>query len=182
MRSIESRLKLAVFCIAAFALSSCSTYHSSNMTYGENESSSVDFGSRMPQTIASREKTVVVNPRAHAFGAYANGQLVRSGNASAGSGWCGDLHRPCHTSTGTYRIFSLGSESCKSHKFPLPRGGAPMPYCMYFHGGQALHGVASNELGDGNYSHGCVRLHVSDAEWIRYNFANIGTRVVVQPY
>jgi lipoprotein-anchoring transpeptidase ErfK/SrfK len=27
-----------------------------------------------------------------------------------------------------------------------------------------------------------VRMHVSDAEWLRYNFVNVGTKVIVKPY
>jgi lipoprotein-anchoring transpeptidase ErfK/SrfK len=55
-----------------------------------------------------------------------------------------------------------------------------MPYCMYFNKNMALHG--SNEVTEGNISHGCVRLHVYDAQWIRENFASIGTKVVIKPY
>jgi lipoprotein-anchoring transpeptidase ErfK/SrfK len=62
----------------------------------------------------------------------------------------------------------------------MPHGGAPMPYCMFFNGSQGLHG--SYEVVDGNASHGCVRMTVSDAEWVRFNFATIGTKVVVRPY
>ena len=83
---------------------------------------------------------------------------------------------------GTHRVYSLGGPGCISHLFPIPRGGAPMPYCMYFSGGQALHGVPPYEVGEGNFSHGCVRMHVGDAEWLRYNFVNEGTKVIVRPY
>jgi len=55
-----------------------------------------------------------------------------------------------------------------------------MPYCMFFNGKQGLHG--SNQVVRGNVSHGCVRLHVGDAKWIRFNFATIGTKVIVKPY
>jgi lipoprotein-anchoring transpeptidase ErfK/SrfK len=55
-----------------------------------------------------------------------------------------------------------------------------MPYCMFFNGNQGLHG--SYNVVDGNASHGCVRMTVSDAEWVRFNFANIGTKVIVRPY
>lgn len=136
----------------------------------------------LPSQIAARgEKVVLVDPREHAWGAYdAYGRLIRSGLASAGSDWCADLGRPCHTRTGTHRVRSLGSFGCKSPSFPLPRGGAPMPYCMYFNNTQALHG--SYQLGHANLSHGCVRLRVADAKWLRYNFVNIGTLVVVLPY
>lgn len=135
------------------------------------------------------EKLIIVNPNVHAFGAYSSdGDLLRSGMATCGSNYCRDLHRACRTRSGSFRIYSLGSRGCKSRKFPLPRGGAPMPYCMFFNGGQALHG--SYEVAAANISHGCIRLHVEDAEWLRFNFvdgpnednAYQGTRVVVKPY
>jgi hypothetical protein len=135
------------------------------------------------------EKIIIVNPKVHAFGAYsADGELIRSGMVTAGSGWCRDLGRSCRTKVGSFRIYSLGSSSCKSSKFPLPRGGAPMPYCMFFNGGQALHG--SYQVVAANVSHGCVRLEVEDAEWLRFNFVEgpnqdngyRGTRVIVKSY
>lgn len=136
------------------------------------------------------EKVIVVDPGMGAWGAYdANGTLVRWGPASSGSDWCRDLDRPCHTHSGSFRIFSLGSSDCYSTKFPLPDGGAPMPYCMYFDNGQALHGEP-NGLPGFNASHGCVRLYVNDAEWLRYDFVEgpnasnhyRGTRVIVRGY
>lgn len=139
--------------------------------------------SRLPQQIASPgEKLIVVDPHVHAWGAYSsNGELLRSGIATAGKRWCPDIDRPCRTAVGSFRIYSLGSFNCVSHKFPVEKGGgAPMPYCMFFNGGQGLHG--SYEVVDGNASHGCVRLHVDDAEWLRFNFANIGTKVIVKSY
>ena len=127
------------------------------------------------------EKLVLVDPVEHAWGAYnADGRLIRSGVASAGKDWCPDMGQECHTDVGSFRIRSLGSGSCTSPSFPIPRGGAPMPYCMYFTPYQALHG--SYQVGDANLSHGCVRMRVSDAKWLRYNFVEIGTLVVVRPY
>lgn len=144
----------------------------------------------LSQTISPPgERLIIVDPNAHEWGAYdANGYLIRSGMATAGNKWCRDLHRPCKTKAGTFRIYSLGSAGCKSSKFPLPRGGAPMPYCMFFNGGQALHG--SYEVVAANVSHGCVRLNVQDAKWIRFNFVEWpnedngfrGTKVIVRPY
>lgn len=141
-----------------------------------------NYTDRMPSSInAYGEKVIVVNPNVHAWGAYdSSGSLVRGGLATAGGDWCPDINRRCHTRSGSFRIQSLGSVSCKSHIYPLPRGGAPMPYCMFFNGNQGLHG--SYEVVDGNVSHGCVRLHVDDAEWIRFNFASIGTKVIVKSY
>jgi hypothetical protein len=127
------------------------------------------------------EKMVLVDPNEHAWGAYdAYGRLIRSGLASAGSDWCEDLGGQCHTRIGKFRVRSLGGPGCKSPSFPIPRGGAPMPYCMYFNETQALHG--SYQLGYANLSHGCVRMKVADARWLRNNFVRIGTLVVVMPY
>lgn len=137
-----------------------------------------------------KEKLVVVDPRVQAWGAYAaDGSLVRWGPASAGSDYCRDIDDQCHTNPGSFRVFSLGSSDCYSTQFPLPNGGAPMPYCMYFSEGQALHGEP-NGLPGHNDSHGCVRMYVNDAEWLRYSFiegpdannAFRGTKVIVMDY
>jgi len=161
-------------------LSACSTY--THEPEGSTPALSSDYASRIPQTIDTTEKVIVVDPRVHVWGAYDNGSLVKAGLASAGASYCPDLGKPCRTEVGTFRIHSLGTASCESSIFPIPNGGAPMPYCMYFNNGQALHGVSDNEVVEGNVSHGCVRMHVSDAEWVRYNFASIGTKVIIKPY
>lgn len=189
MRSIVLRLLFFATVLSPLALTSCASNGTSGMSsrYGSNYLGSpalpADYSSRIPSKIATNEKTVIVDPRVHAWGAYdGEGNLVKAGVASAGSDYCRDLHRPCHTKVGSFRVYSLGDADCKSHIFPIPRGGAPMPYCMFFNSGQALHGVPPYEVGDGNYSHGCVRLQVGDAEWLRHNFVNVGTRVVIKPY
>lgn len=140
--------------------------------------------------IASRikpphEKVIIVDPKAHVYGAYqASGKLLRWGIASAGKTICSDSNAHCRTHVGTYRIFSLGNADCFSHKYD----GALMPYCMYFHGSEAIHG--SNDVAFGNISHGCVRVHIDDAEWLRYHFAEapsarnayLGTKIIIKPY
>ncbi len=186
MKTISSYGKVLMFSLFSFVLCSCSYNSVENSRYPERERAPYnphEYTSRLPSHITTGEKTVVVDPKQHAWGAYASsGELVRGGEASAGSDWCSDLGHPCHTRTGSYRVYSLGSPDCHSHIFPIPRGGAPMPYCMYFNGGQALHGSPEGEVVDGNVSHGCVRMHVSDAEWLRYNFVNVGTKVVIRSY
>lgn len=179
---------LLVFCMMAFLISSCSTYTSPNFRQGyyAAKSSPVtppNYASRLPSHSPSGGKMILVDPNVHAWGAYdTNGSLIKAGLASAGADYCPDLGHRCHTKSGTFNIYSLGSPDCKSKIFPIGRGGAPMPYCMFFNDGQALHGVPDFEVVEGNVSHGCVRLHVYDAEWIRYNFATIGTRVTVSAY
>ncbi|OGT55385.1 MAG: hypothetical protein A3F14_01750 [Gammaproteobacteria bacterium RIFCSPHIGHO2_12_FULL_43_28] len=173
---------LTVFLISSsFLMTSCS-YRNGGQDYAANGYSSQprNYAERLPQTIASKSKLIVVDPTVHAWGAYSDGQLVKAGPATAGGNWCPDINRSCRTPSGQYRIQSLGSADCKSSIYPKPNGGAPMPYCMFFNGGRALHG--SYEVVEANVSHGCVRMEVSDAEWVRHNFAQIGTRVVVKPY
>ena len=136
------------------------------------------FPSSIP---AEGQKKIIVDPQIHMWAAYnEDGKLVKSGLATAGKDYCPDIGRSCRTKSGTFRLYSLGEAGCRSHKFPVGRGGAPMPYCMFFNGGQGLHG--SDHLAEGNLSHGCVRINVNDAEWLRYNFARIGTKVIIQSY
>lgn len=127
-------------------------------------------------------KTIIVDPKKLAFGAYdADGSLVHWGPVSAGKNYCPDLKRRCHTITGTYTIYTKQGAGCKSKKFPIGKGGAPMPYCMFFHKGFALHG--SPNVPGYNASHGCVRLYKEDAKWLNTQFVNVGsTRVIIKPY
>lgn len=143
-------------------------------------------GAPIPARITPpNEKVIVIDPRAHVYGAYnANGKLMRWGIASAGRDVCHDTGEHCRTKTGNFRIYSLGNADCFSHKYD----NASMPYCMYFNGSEALHGSGSVE--SANISHGCVRIHVDDAEWLRFHFAEgpsvanhyLGTKVVVKSY
>jgi hypothetical protein len=181
---LGSSLRQLFFIIffSIFALASSSSFAATNQGKRYKVYNPATYEARMPSRIAPEgQKVIIVNPRVHAWAAYNDaGALVRGGQATAGSSWCADLGRPCQTRSGSFHIVSLGSSACKSSKFPRPNGGAPMPYCMFFNHGQALHG--SYEVVDANVSHGCVRLHVQDAEWIRFNFASVGTKVVVLSY
>lgn len=184
MKSIGVRTAL-ILSLSALALCSCATHTSmsrDDTTMADaREQLPADYSERLPQRIQTGERTVLVDPKVHAWGAYdSDGYLIRAGLATAGGSWCPDIGRPCYTKAGTFRIFTMGGEGCKSSIYPLPRGGAPMPYCMFFNRGQGLHG--SYEVVEGNVSHGCVRMQVMDAEWLRNNFASVGTKVVVKPY
>jgi lipoprotein-anchoring transpeptidase ErfK/SrfK len=199
MKRYTSRTGM-LLCLASLTvlLSSCSTHGSyngsaSSRTYSGYEVSQnanyhwnqyTDYSERIPQTMNTKGKRVVViDPKTHTWGAYdANGQLVRAGIATAGGNWCPDINRPCHTGVGSFTVKSLGPYECKSSKYPLPRGGGLMPYCMFFNNDQALHGSPDGAVVEDNISHGCVRVRIADAEWLRYNFVNVGTKVVVQPY
>ncbi len=117
------------------------------------------------------EKIILIslNDNQLAFGAYnASGDLQYWGPVSGGKGYCPDINRACHTAQGEFSIYRKEGAGCKSTRFPVGRGGAPMPYCMFFHGGFALHG--SYDVPGYNASHGCIRLFVNDAKWLNENF------------
>lgn len=146
-----------------------------------------DYSTRLPQQIDTQgKKLVLVDPNAHVWGAYEpDGQLIKSGLATAGGDVCPpDEHNEptCKTGIGTFKITRMGDGECVSKVYPKPKGGGLMPYCMYFHNGQALHGSPDNTVIEDNVSHGCVRMRIQDAEWMRKNFAEVGTTVVVLPY
>jgi hypothetical protein len=122
----------------------------------------------------------VFDPKRYTWAAYRDGRLVRSGRASGGANYCKDVGRSCRTPRGKFRVYSLGSEDCKSGKYPKPNGGAAMPHCMFFHGGYAIHGSPHVPLD--NASHGCIRVTPKDASWLRKSFIKVGTEVVVRPY
>lgn len=131
--------------------------------------------------LALAQKTFVFDPNQHRWYAYDNGQLVRSGIASGGKGYCADSGRRCKTPSGTFSVIDKGGPGCKSTRYPLPNGGAPMPYCMFFTKYYAVHG--SNQVsGTANLSHGCVRVQNEAARWLSQNFMTIGTKVIVKPY
>ena len=187
MRRMRWFISIGWVSVIVFFLSACTTFSPpSKPPMPQQEVAKAappppDYAARIPSKINTKEKVIVIDPNVHVWGAYdAEGHLIKAGLATAGNDWCPDIKRPCRTKAGSFRIQSLGSAGCKSSIYPLPKGGAPMPYCMFFNGHQGLHG--SYQVVEGNLSHGCVRLQVADAQWIRFNFARIGTKVIVKPY
>jgi len=142
-----------------------------------------------PLTIKPEGETqVIVDQDKLAWGAYdLSGHLVKWGPISSGRDKCSDSNNSCRTMTGIFYVFSKEGDKCRSNVFPIGRGGAKMPYCMYFHKGFALHG--SDDIPGYRASHGCVRMFTRDAVWLNRDFvitANeknnyVGTRVVVRP-
>ena len=138
--------------------------------------------SPFPIRITPFDRTVIiVDLGDKAFAAYDTfGSLVYWGPISAGRDWCPDISRGCRTPIGRYYVQSKGGPDCISSKYPIPDGGAPMPYCMFFHGGYALH--ASSDVPGYHASHGCVRLFYEDALWLNKRFVEPGrTEVIVRP-
>lgn len=122
----------------------------------------------------------VYNPRTLQWSALQNGRVVRTGHGSGGNNYCRDIRRSCRTPTGVYHIVSKGGAGCRSSRYPVGRGGAPMPYCMFFSKLYAIHG--SPDVPNYNASHGCIRVRPSDARWLSQNFLQVGSPVIVKSY
>lgn len=172
-----------------FSLTGCTARYNSQASQdsGYPYSASYDesrYERALPQTIeATGHKVIVVDPKLFAWGAYdADGKLVKGGIATAGADYCPDENRACRTTVGTFRVYSMGGEDCRSKTYPLGKGGSLMPYCIFFHNGESLHGSPDRMLVAQNISHGCIHIRIPDAEWLRKNFATIGTQVVIKPY
>lgn len=135
-----------------------------------------------------QEKQIIVDQEKLAWGAYdAAGNLLMWGPISSGRDKCSDSNKSCRTLAGIFRMFSKESVHCTSDVFPIGKGGAKMPYCMYFHKGFALHG--SDDIPGQRASHGCVRMFTQDAQWLNEHFVELssernnfmGTKVTVRP-
>ena len=125
------------------------------------------------------ESHLVVKLNALAFGAYdEHGHLIHWGPIAGGKDWCPDTQSACRTKTGQHKIYRKQGAKCQSSVYPLEtNGGAPMPYCMHYYRGYALHG---GQLPGDHASHGCVRLYDSDAKWLNHHFLKIGSAISVE--
>ncbi len=130
---------------------------------------------------SAQANTFVFNPKTLIWKAISDsGKIVRTGKGSGGRHYCSDIRRGCKTPSGVYSILSKGGAGCRSSRYPVGRGGAPMPYCMFFSRYYAIHG--SYEVPNYNASHGCVRVRPSEANWLSKNFIRVGTKVIIQSY
>ena len=149
----------------------------------------MDFAPFPKKIKSDHEKQIIVDQDKLAWGAYdAQGNLLKWGPIASGSTRCSDNKgRSCLTLTGIFRMFSKENKNCSSDVYPVGRGGAKMPYCMYFHKGFAMHG--SHDIPGRRASHGCVRMFTRDAKWLNQEFVSIsnesnghlGTKVIVRP-
>jgi hypothetical protein len=125
--------------------------------------------------------TFVFNPRTLKWRAINHkGTIVRSGHGSGGRHYCKDIKRACRTPSGTYHIISKRGADCRSKRYPIGRGGAPMPHCMFFTKHHSIHGAF--DVPNYNASHGSVRIKANDARWLHHHFMDVGTKVIIKSY
>lgn len=133
------------------------------------------------QIPAPGHRVFVFDPQAYAWAAYdAYGRRRMTGAASGGMDFCEDSGRPCRTVTGTFRMYYKRGIGCVSKEYPVVKGGAKMPYCMYFSRGYSIH--AGYDIPYANASHGCIRVWPSAAKWLNEEFMKVGTEVIVRSY
>jgi lipoprotein-anchoring transpeptidase ErfK/SrfK len=103
---------------------------------------------------------------------YVEGELYYVWPVSTG-------HGRYRTPTGSHRPYVL-RRFHRSTKY----SNAPMPYSIFYRGGYAIHGTnAVRRLGS-PASHGCIRLHISNARELFYLVQDFGkqrTRIVIHP-
>ena len=93
--------------------------------------------------------------------------------------WKVSTARPGYrTPTGTYKPYSL----VRYHRSTI-YNGSPMPYSIFFKGGYAIHGSYETKHLGRPASHGCVRLHPSNAARLyalvqRYGKSNTTIRII----
>jgi len=138
-------------------------------------------GTSFPRMRPGTGKVVFIfDPTQPAWALYSRyGYLVRTGPASGGRNYCPDVGRPCRTVVGTFTAYRESGPECVSSKYPIGKGGAPMPNCIFFHKGYAIHG--SSDVPNYNASHGCIRVPPEDAKWIDTH-VNPGATIIVLPY
>ena len=132
---------------------------------------------------ASGERLFVFDPKVSAWAAYDElGNRLMTGGASAGIDECEENPtQSCRTMTGTFRLYNKRGAECRSGEYPVDtKGGAKMPYCMYFYQGFTIH--AAYDVPERPSSHGCVRVFPSAAKWLNEEFMRLGTKVIILAY
>lgn len=117
-----------------------------------------------------KEKTIVIglNNGVGKFIACQNNEVQLQGNLSAGQP---ETHR---TPRGDFRVLWKKYEY-DSKKYPSEDGKRNMDRAIFFTSeGHAIH-IGNTR----RYSHGCVRVKRSKADWL-YNWSDYQTRVIVQ--
>ena len=173
--------KVIITGLALTLLTGCANYHYSPSSYDLNSPYPEPTYNFPTSREATGKKVFIFDPAHTSYALYdKEGYLVKQGRASGGKHFCPDINKACRTPSGNYTIFRKKGADCKSSKYPIGEGGAPMPHCMFFKGGYAIHG--SHHVPNYNASHGCIRVPPSDAAWLSQEHLDVGDTVIIRPY
>jgi len=114
--------------------------------------------------------SVRVNRGSQTMNVYVNGLHYYSWAISSG-------RRGYTTPSGTYRPIRL-ERMWYSRKYHM----SPMPYSIFFRGGFAIHGTRQTRYLGRRASHGCIRLHPSNARTLYSlvrKYGRAGTRITI---
>jgi len=100
-------------------------------------------------------------------------RFVRNGNVVL-SVWARFGGSSTPTRNGVFHVY-WKDRNHVSNLYP----GLPMPYAMFFSGGQAIHYSPAFNRSSGGHSHGCVETHDRGATRELYDLVREGDRVVV---
>ena len=140
-----------------------------------------DYTSLPKKITGLGESAFIFSPKLQRWAAYDQyGYKVAGGIGNGGSDFCPELNEPCRTPVGEFKVIRKKGAECASSQFPIGEGGAAMPYCVFFKGGNAIHG--SPYISTENSSHGCVRVLTDAAKWLNQYFLAKGTKVIILPY
>lgn len=98
---------------------------------------------------------------------YVDGELLYTWPVST-------ARRGYHTPTGSFGVQSMS----RNHRSTI-YSGAPMPHAIFFHGGYAIHGTYETRNLGRRASHGCVRLHPSNARELFELVQEDGGRIII---
>jgi lipoprotein-anchoring transpeptidase ErfK/SrfK len=178
-------MRLAIFILIIFfsktlmGLPTSDKFSSYSSTYEEDNVDKTIF----PEKRLPNERNIFIfDPNKLAWAVYdKGGKRVGIGKAAGGKDYCADIHEPCRTVEGEYTVFRKEDKDCTSKTFPIDEGGgAPMPHCMFFYKGYAIHGT--RYVPDKNVSHGCIRVSKRAAKWMNETYIHEGSLVIVKPY
>lgn len=133
-------------------------------------------------------KTIVVDLKQLAWGAYYGNNLIKWGPANGGIGKCKETGKmTCKTPTGSWKIYEIKRGFQRSDLYPVDCKNKKIcghPYFNVIKFGpryEALHGEKDGHVSGANISHGCVRIFKNDSKWL-VDFVEKGTTVLVYNY
>lgn len=118
----------------------------------------------------SNSRWIVINLSNQQLNAWEGDTLVYSASVSTGRS-----DEP--TPIGVFAIQQKSERAwMQGETYDIPN----VPYAMFYSGSYAIHGAYWHEQFGSPVSSGCINLPVDQAAWL-FDWANVGTTVIVQP-